>query len=368
MCPHCLNFQFMSFWNTLGKIGGAIFKGVTAPASLVIDAGKAVAGLVSNNQANKTASHLTDKQISAQKEANQYNIQAQKDINASNILSQEKINQKNIDIAKELNALARRDAQHAISDKRTDLMRAGYSSASPDLSGFSPASLTSPQLTAPQSVAPQMQPEFTPEIASTLINSRSTSISSMAEIAKTLTDIDLARAQKQKTNAETQGILKNNAWIDLEKNASYANMLEQTEKLVQDQKVSEATALFIIDNTKKCNAEIDLLKVNLESAKITNSQLADRLKAELAEVNAHVKSLNAGTDLAKSQKELNDIKKEFETIVNRYAKMGINFNSGSFISQLGALLTSEAPAGLVNSAIDAISSALGAIVENIKIF
>ena len=245
------------------------------------------------------------------------------------------------------------------------MQRAGYSTADPSLSGFTTASLTSPTLTAPQQVAPMVESEFTPQMADTLIKAKSSSLANTAQMFQTIADISLKRAQTEKTKAETTGLVKNNAWIDLEKNALFAQTLEQTELLHQQGKVSQKTADKLANDLSMFSTQMDMLNTQLELAKKQLGSFDVEFLNRMAEVTARIDNVNADTANKNKQGELLSIQKEFDSIVRDYAKMGINFNSSNLFHAIGALLTSNAPADLVDSVSNTIREVISSVFTNV---
>lgn len=348
----------MGFFSSIGKV----FKGLN-PLSLIGDAIGGVSSLIANNQSNKYASHMTDKQIASQQQMNQANVDAQKEINAANIASQEKINQQQIDFQRGINSIMRHDSKHAISDKRADLMRAGYSTADPSNTGFSAASLGAPSLTAPQAIAPQVAAEFTPEMAANSILAKNSSISNAAQIAQTMTDIALKRAQSGKTRAELEGITKSNAWIDLMNNATYANILEHTETLHQQGKVSAKQAEVLANELTAFDTNFKLLKEQLFEAQERNKVLPDMLREQLNEVVARVANIKINTDVKSVEKEILGIRKDFDQLKYDLAKLGVNFDSNDLFSSMVRLFTAKNAKALMPTVANGIKEMFSSLLE-----
>lgn len=348
----------MSIFSSIGKALGKL-----NPLSLIGDAIGGVTSLISNNQSNKYASHMTDKQIAAQKEMNQFNVDAQKDINAANIASQEKINQQQIDFQRDINSIMRHDSKHAISDKRADLMRAGYSTADPSNTGFSAASLGSPSLTAPQAIAPQVASEFTPEMAANSILAKNSVIGNAAQIAQTMADIALKRAQSGKTRAELEGITKSNAWIDLMNNATYANILEHTETLHQQGKVSSKQAEVLTNELTAFDTNFKILKEQLFEAQQRNKVLPDMLREQLNEVVARVANINVNTDVKSVEKDILGIRKDFDQLKYDLAKLGVNFDSNDLFSSMVRLFTAKNAKALIPTVANGIKEMFSSLLE-----
>lgn len=341
---------------------GNAFKGMN-PLSLIGDAIGGVTSLIANNQSNKYASHMADKQIASQQQMNQANVDAQKEINAANIASQEKINQQQIDFQRGINSIMRHDSKHAISDKRADLMRAGYSTADPSNTGFSAASLGAPSLTAPQAVAPQVAAEFTPEMAANSILAKNSAISNAAQIAQTMADIALKRAQSGKTRAELEGITKSNAWIDLMNNATYANILEHTETLHQQGKVSAKQAEVLTNDLTAFDTNFKILKEQLFEAQERNKVLPDMLREQLNEVVARVANIKINTDVKSVEKEILGIRKDFDQLKYDLAKLGVNFDSNDLFSSMVRLFTAKNAKALIPTVANGIKEMFSSLLE-----
>lgn len=332
-----------------------LIKNIMLLSSLIAGLIGAGATLIASKKSNKYASHMTDRQIAAQQQMNERNVQAVERANAANIASQEKINQSQIDFQKDINSIMRHDAKHAISDKRADLMRAGYSTADPSLSGFSAASLSSPTLTAPQVIPAQVESEFSPQVAAQSIIAKNSSISNAVSMAKTLSDIALARAQRQKTSAETEGIVKNNAWIDLEKNASYATMLENLEIATQTGKLKQKEVDMITNELSTFETRFSLLKEELSSLRIQNSSLDERLRAELSHTLAQVADVTEAKNNKVREGKLLDLDKDLKQIEVKFAKMGINFSASDLFSSIARIAGSDCPDEVMSTIMQGIS-------------
>lgn len=321
--------------------------------------------LLSSLFGNKKEKELLKMQIQAQRDMNNRNIAFQEAANAQNIASQEKINQSQIDFQKEINSLMRKDAKHAISDKRTDLMRAGYSTADPSLSGFSAASLGAPALTAPQVTAPQVESEFSPQMASTLINSKNTAISNATQLAATLTDISLKRAQKSKTDAETEGIVKSNAWIDLEKDASYSLLLQTIDNSFKDGVIKQKQADMLTNELSSFKTRFDLLNEQLSSLQISNKSLEDRFKADLSETLARVSNIKSDTKKKDLERDLLSIDKDLKNLELKYAKMGINFNASDLFSSIARIAGQGTAPQILDAVMTSIDQMIGTLAEGL---
>lgn len=314
---------------------------------------------------NKKDKELLKMQIQSQRDMNNRNLAFQEAANAQNVASQERINQSQIDFQKEINSLMRKDAKHAISDKRADLMRAGYSTADPSLSGFSAASLGAPALTAPQVTAPQVESEFSPQMASTLINSKNAAISNATQLATALTDISLKRAQKSKTDAETEGIVKSNAWIDLEKDASYSLLLQTIDNSFKDGVIKQKQADMLANELSAFKTRFDILNEELSSLKISNKSLEDRFKADLSETLARVSNMKSDTKKKDLERDLLSIDKDLKALELKYAKMGINFNASDLFSSIARIAGQGTAPQILDAVMTSIDQMIGTLVEGL---
>lgn len=336
-------------------VGGAL---ITGGASLL-------GSLFGSSSSSRTQKKLLQMQIKAQKEANEFNVAAQKEMNAANIASQENINQQQIDMTKEINSLMRHDSKHAISDKRSDLMRAGYSTADPNLNGFSAAALSSPSLTAPQGIAPQVDPTISPEMVNTLIQGQSTKLRSIMDMFQTASDVALKYVQTKKTGAETEGLTKSNAWIDLKEKSIYENLLQQTENLVAQKKLTENQALTYAQELQTFNTRWDILKAQLEQMQITNKDLDARLVAQLQESLSNVANLDANASYVDVQRQIGEIKVNFDKFKYDLAQKGINFDSNSLFDSLARIFAAPGAGDTPKLLINGFKEVLAGVVEEL---
>lgn len=306
------------------------------PLSWVGDIIGGAGSLIAGNQANKNAAHLVDKQIAAQREANQANIASQEKINAANVAMQREINQQNIDFSREINSIMRRDNQNAISDKRADLMRAGYSTADPSMQGFSAATLTSPDLGAATQIAPMVQPEFTPSMASTLIQSKNSSIDNISKIVNTLSQFDLARANAKKTNLDSKLLSSQmNALIDTA-NQNLKNLKEQG-RLTANQADVAAQELLNL------GLSFQSLQETVKQEQFKTSKQQELFTQTIDNMSRQAELWTAETDVKKVQKEILDLQKRYESVVADLAEKGVDFKaSDPFTAILKILLSPDA--------------------------
>lgn len=345
----------MSFFSDLIKSAN--------PISWIGSAVGGIGSLIAGNQANKAQAHIADRQIAAQREMNDRNIAFQREANAANIASQEKINQQNIDFQQGVNDLMRHDSLHAISNKRDDLMRAGYSTADPSLSGFSSATLSSPSLTAPQVTAPQVQSEFPSEAAANSILAKNSVISNLSTMANTLTDIALKRAMTDKTKSETEGLKKSNAWIDLEKDAAYSLALQSIENAVKDGTIKDYIAQDMANDLATFSTRFDLLKEELAAAKTNNKYLEDKLFADITHVNSLVANIDIDTSNKMIHEQILGVEHELKKIEKKFAEYGIDFHSSDLVSSIAKLAISGKSSEVVKSVIQSIKDIFATLTE-----
>lgn len=337
----------MALSDIIKSIGNGISK--LNPLSWIGDAVGGITSLITNNQSNKYAQHIADKQL-ASNEA----------MNAQNVAAQERINQSQLDFSNNINDIMRSDSHNSISLKKSDLQRAGYSAADPSLQGFTAASLSQPSLTAPQVTS-----NFDSGVADSLIRGKSSALDNMTKIAQVMTDISLKRAQSKKTQAETQGIVKNNAWIDLEKNATYAVTLETLENLAKDGEIKDFQAQEIANDLQTFQTRFDTLKAQLEGLKISNKHLDEQFRSSIAETLARVSNIKADTSNKKMQGELLRLDKDLKDIEVKFAKLGIDFHANDLFSSIAKISVSGAGSEVVSSVMTAVDQIIGTLAEGL---
>lgn len=337
----------MALSDIIKSIGGAVSK--LNPLSWISDAIGGVTSLITNNQSNKYAQHIADKQL-ASNEA----------MNAQNVAAQERINQSQLDFSNNINDIMRSDSHNAISLKKSDLQRAGYSAADPSLQGFTAASLSQPSLTAPQVTS-----NFDSGVADSLIRGKSSALDNMTKIAQVMTDISLKRAQSKKTQVETQGIVKNNAWIDLEKNAAYSVTLETLENLAKEGKIKDYQAQEMANELQTFNTRFDTLKAQLEGIQITNKHLDEQFRSSIAEVLARTANIKADTSNKNIQRDLLRLDKDMKEIEFKFAKLGIDFHANDLFSSIAKISVSGAGPEVVSSVMTAVDQIIGTLVEGL---
>lgn len=304
---------------------------------------------------------LTREQIAATKEMNERNIASQEAINAANVASAEKINQSQIDFQQGINDMMRYDAKHAISDKKADLVRAGYSMADPSLQGFSAASLggISPQMA--QQVAPQVASEFDSSMAANAIAGRNSSINAILGAASTASTIALQKAQARSQNANATGQEIDNAWKEVQNQANLQSIYTSINESVSRKELNEKQGAEILKNLDLLDQNIAIAKENVTQLKFTSATQADRFFAELANLRAATADLKASKTLKESQAAYNDLLSAFQKIKNDYADFGINFDDNNALSSLLKL----AHGGHVRELSHQVATAIGDIFKGL---
>lgn len=347
-----------------GKIIKSVGKALN-PVQWIGDIIGAGTSLITSNAANKNANHLADKQMAAQKEMNAFNVASQEKINQANIDAQERLNQSQIDFQRDVNSIMRRDNMHSISDKRNDLMRGGYSTADPSLSGHTAASLGVPSLTAPQSVAPQVQSEFDSSMASNVINARSSHLKSSIDMATALTNIALQKAQTKKTDEERRGLKTSNDWLEVEKQVQYKAALVAIDNGVADGVLKRRQADKLLKDMRVVDENLNLLKESVESARTQNKYLDKQLFIDLQ---SSVETL-IGLDLDNKRKkidiEIADFDRQIKEIETKFAKLGINFNGSDFVNSIARIAMSGHSGDITRAVFDAIKDIFGTTVEEV---
>lgn len=307
-------------------------------SSLISGIGAGINSIIGANTAKRS--------IAAQQRMNRENIAAQHRINAANVASQEKINQQSIDFQNRINTLMRNDAMHQHSNEVRDLKAAGLSAAAAgDKGGFSPAALSSPALTAPQQVAPVAASEMPDSAVSGLFNMANGVGSAITNVGNIANQIMSAKLNKAKAaNQETENVYQERI-LDLsikKLDADVSNIISSTE--LNDKKKEE-----IGENIKQIQETCKNLRVQWDLLDFQSKTQQERFNREMELAFKNITKAAAETDVADSIAALNRVKKEFEDIKVRYAKMGVNFDGAGLVDSLLRLLTSEQPADILRS-------------------
>nr|CDL65704.1 unnamed protein product [uncultured bacterium] len=343
----------MSFFSDLIKSAN--------PISWIGDAIGGVGSLIAGNKANKSAAHLADKQIAAQREANQANIASQERINAANVAMQRDINQQNVDLTRELNSIMRRDNQNAISDKRADLMRAGYSTADPSMQGFSAASLISPDLGSVTQSAAMVQPEFTPSMASTLIQSKNSTIDNVSKIVNTLSQFDLARANAKKTNLDSKLLsAQMNTLIDTA-NQNLKNLQEQGR--LTTKQVDLASQEFL-----NLGLSFQALAETVKQEQFKTSKQQELFTQTIDNMSRQAEAWTSETDLNKARKDILELQKRYESVVADLAEKGVDFKASDPFSAILKILLSPDSEKIFPTIVDNLKSIIKTGIEALNPF
>lgn len=348
-----------------------------------------------------TANNTAKKQAAMNRE----NIQATKDINAANIANQQLINQQNIDFQREINDLMRQDSNTAISRRKDDLIRAGYSTADPNLQGFGTASLGSPSLQMAQQSAPlnDIQSLLGAEnLKQQAINNFSSSI---LDSAGNMADVALKRAEAKKADKESSKLEKEVTWYDAETFARIQNFNAQTKQSLSAAGVNEATINRINQEmfnmqieANKMRSEIALLK---ETKDLTKEQRQHQkymnefieyfspyfpeycdkkikeldsiinknnssASADLINASANLMNAKTGRMLARSQVAvnqslivLNDAKAEFQKLDTYFARMGLSTHASNWLQSIINMVSAPDAAQHVDIILNNITSMFG---------
>lgn len=333
-------------------LSGLIGSGVQAIGSLING--------IFNRKAQKKAQQQA---IAAQEKANQDNIQMQRDINAQNVASQERINQMQLDQSKQINDLMRYDSKHAISDKVTDLKRAGYSSADPSIQGFSAANLSSPSLSSAQQVAPHVEPTFDQSGVSNIISGNRSTVQNITDLLSTIADVRLKRSQEKNTDADTKGKDIDNSWKDEEKSAALAqimatvdNMEANTDKQREEKKKISKDISFVDQSLK-------LLGEQITEIKFRNSKNEERFLNEMNHLKASVADLQSSKNLKDSEASLNNIRKRVESVRATMAEHGVNFDGNGFFDAIARLAVSPQGSEVLSQIATFVFESLGSIID-----
>lgn len=338
----------------IGQLGSGLISGIGS--------------LFGSKSSSKEAAKIQREQIQAAREMNDTNVALQREINANNIAHQKEINDQNIGFQKEINDLMRWDNKHAISDKRQDLMRAGYSTADPSMSGFTAASLGAPDLGAPQEVAPQVANEYDSSSASNVISAKRSSIQNYTDMLQTFADVALKRAQTTKVENESDALRKTNSFIEVEKNLALKQVAQSIENMVAAKELTLKQAEVITNELQTFGVKFDLLKEDLAAAKARNEVLPEQLRAELDQTIAHVAEINVSTDLKHVEKDLAIIRKDMDNIRLMFARMGIRFDSDNIVDSLARMFASPDAAKLMPKIMAGVKEMFSSLVETLNPF
>lgn len=322
----------MSWFSNIIKSVGSVFTAANPIISGLSSIVSPIIGAVESNQSSKDAARLQREQIAAQQQMNADNLAYQREANAANIASQEKINQQNIDFQREINDIMRSDSLNAVSNKRADLMRAGYSSADPSLSGFSTATLTAPTLTAPYQEPLHTESNFDSSMAANVINARQARLSSSMDILKTIGELTnkFSNTRKQAADSLWQEYRNSfaNQYIDAELTQMGETATAAYHSGVLSRKQAERIGLDI-DNfdiiVRQMQAQASILEFQSESQH-------EEFSKRMSHLTSQINDLNASADLKVIEKDFRELEKEIKSIEKDYAEVGINFSSNDIVS------------------------------------
>lgn len=317
-------------------------------SSLISGAGSLISGLFGGSSSKKIAKMQTQ----AAKEMNERNVASQEAINAANVASAEKINQMQIDFQQGINDMMRYDSKHAISDKKSDLVRAGYSMADPSLQGFSAASLggISPQIA--QQVAPHVQSEFDGSAAANVINARNSTINSILSSASTASTIALQKAQARSQNANASVAEIDAAWKDVQNKANLEKVYQDISESVSRNELNKKQGVKLLKDLDVLDMNLQTMREQLSQLKFQTSTQEQRFIKEMAQLDAIVSDLNSSASFKDSQRALTDLQAKFQKIKNDYAEVGINFDDNNIVSSLLKLAASGHSEELIGKVVD----------------
>lgn len=300
-------------------------------------------------------------QIAAQKEMNERNIAFQEAANAANIASAERINQSQLDFQQGINDMMRYDSKHAISDKKADLIRSGYSTADPNQQGFSAASLGGISPTMANVTAPQVASEFDPSMAANAINARNSSINNILGSVSTVADVLLKKAQAKSANANATGQEIDNAWKEVQNTAALQSVYQNISESVSRKELNEKTGSKVLKELDALDQQIAIAKENVKQLKFTSEHQAERFAAELANLRAASNDLISSKNLKDVQRISVRLQNSYQHIKNEYARCGINFDDNNMLSSLLKL----AHGGDLRSLTHEVYSAIGDIFNGL---
>lgn len=324
---------------------------------------QAVGGAINGIFDRKAQKKAQERAIAAQEKANQDNIQMQRDINAQNVASQEKINQLQLNQSKQINDLMRYDSKHAISDKVTDLKRAGYSTADPNVQGFSAANLSSPSLASAQQVAPHVEPTFDQSGVSNIISGSRSTVQNITDLLSTIADVRLKRSQEKNTDADTAGKDIDNSWKDEEKSAALAQIMSTVDNLEADTDKKREEKKKISKDITFVDQSLKLLGEQITELKFRNSKNEERFLNEMNHLKASIADLQSSKGLKDSEKSLNNIRKRVEIVRATMAEHGVNFDGNGLFDAIARLAVSPNGSSVLPQIATFIFESLGSIID-----
>lgn len=316
-----------------------IAKGLAGVASLIPGVGGIVSSALNSiiDELDKSSSFgASSKQ--AMRIA-QMQMQSNQQMNAANIASQEKINQQTIDFQKDVNAIMRYDSKHAISDKKADLMRAGYSTANPEMTGFSAASLGSPSLTAPH-----VESEFD---SGALIGA----FDSFTKMNESLAHIGLMRAQSASTQVATEGARIDNLYKDVEHLLGQQKLGEDIKSAVANRELTEKQGRKVLKDIEVAEQQRLNFAEAVKAAKFDNEHRQERFDAEMRESKARISEIAAKVDVLGVEKSIKELDKEIREIEKKLQSYGISPSGTDFFSAIMRVIHSPEGVPFLSSAL-----------------
>lgn len=309
-----------------------IAKGLAGVASLIPGVGGIVSSALNSiiDELDKSSSFGASSKHSMR--IAQMQMQSNQQMNAANIASQEKINQQMIDFQKDVNAIMRYDSKHAISDKKADLMRAGYSTANPEMTGFSAASLGAPALTAPHVAS-----EFD---SGALIGA----FDSFTKMNESLAHIGLMRAQSASTQVATEGARIDNLYKDVEHLLGQQKLGEDIKSAVANRELTEKQGRKVLKEIEVAEQQRLNFVEAVKAAKFDNEHRQERFDAEMRESQARINEIAAKVDVLGVEKAIKELDKEIREIEKKLQSYGISPSGTDFFSAIMRVIHS--PEGL----------------------
>lgn len=297
---------------------------------------------------SKAQEKITDKLIASQKEANERNI-----------ASQERINQMNIDNTNMNNALMRQDAHNAISIKKRDLINAGYSTADPNLTGSSFASLTNPSLQASH-----VDPEYNEAMAQIDSNAVTSLSNSLLDGAKIMSEIKLNEANAKSSNANAESTEINNKWLDAQLSVNYDISLESLNNLKKDGKIKDKEFEKYEKEFNLLDNQINLISEQYLGLVFDNQFKPYRYTTELRKLNKEIINLQSDIDIKEVDKGIKKFEKRLKEIEVDFAEIGINFNSNDLVTAIARIVGSPRGHEVFTIASQFLSNSIDEITNN----
>lgn len=316
-----------------------------------ISAASGLYGAIKSSKDQKAA-------IEATRLMNNQNIEFQRETNYANLANERLINRSQLEHADKINELMRWDSKHAISDKKADMARAGYSTADPNMQGFSVAALSNPQQVMATQVAPQVVPEYDQQGVANTISAYGNLSSGMTDLMRSLSSIKLNKAQSENLREDTKGKKVDNSYKEAQWQISLATASQTLDNLVKDGTIKEEQANKLRSEITVLDKEAEKLVQEVKQAEFTSEHQKERFDKEIKQLDSIISDLIASASLKREQRNtqvqdtaLRKAQVRIEEVRANLYDMGIIFDANNMITALAGLIFSKKGASQIVPAI-----------------